>query len=379
MSTSTTKRRILFFTPYASRTGSEMMLLYILRHFDRTRYEAGLVCFARGELLNDIPSDIPVFIVPRNFNTSERIAFHLGVNPILYRLRKLAKNFKADIWYINTIMLPEVAKVAKEFSIPAITHFHELPLTYSYLEESDYRTIVDYSQLLIGCSEVTCKAIRDSGGKNVKLLYSFINEHSVEASEDRTRALRRQLGIADDDFVWVMSGTTSERKGFDLFPDIAEQLNDPKVHLVWVGSRINDGLVYYTEQRCHNSGSRTKIHLVGKQKEDYYNYLNIADGFLLTSRQDPFPLVMIEAALLGKPIAALPSGGVVEFVQEGMGLVTDDFSISKLVEAMRQVMEGEVATHPEVSQVRARQFTLASGLEGWSTLINESVGEIAVV
>lgn len=364
------KKRILFFTPFGTRTGSEMMLLYILQNIDRTRFDVGIVSFARGELLSEFPADIPVFIVPRTFSLFQKIQFHLGHNPTLNALRRVAQDFNADFWYVNTIMLPETVTIAKEFSIKLITHFHELPLTYIYLKGADMKGIITYSHTLIGCSEVTCEAIRQAGGKNVELLYEFVDPAKLVGNHERTGQLRRDLGIAESDYVWVGSGMTSERKGFDMLPDLAEELDDPRVHLVWVGSRIDDGLVYYTEQRCRNSKSKTRIHLVGKQKEDYCHYLNVGDGFLLTSRQDPFPLVMIEAAWLGKPIVSFPSGGVSEFVEEGMGVVTEDISVRQMVVAMRKVMDGSIATDPVSSKERASQFNVQNGYRNWTKIMD---------
>lgn len=367
-----TKKKILFFTPYATRTGSEMMLLYILEKLDRTRFEAGIVSFADGELLKEFPDDIPVYIVPKNFNIFQKISFQIGINPTLEYLRKLAKTFNADFWYINTTMIPEAVSVAREFSIKMVTHFHELPLTYAYLKGPEFKSIIDYSDLLIGCSQATCKALQDSGGKNVSLLYSFIDPDKVKKDDQRTAVLKEKLGIPKDDFVWILSGITSERKGFDLLPDVAQELNEPHVHLVWIGKKLDDGLVYYTEQRSHHSASATRIHFTGEQKEDYYHFLNMANGFLLTSRQDPFPLVMIEAALLGKPIVSFPSGGASEFVQEGMGIVTEDISVKQLVNAMRSVMNGQILTDSKKSIEIASQFNLENGYQNWIELIDKN-------
>ncbi|QRR02985.1 glycosyltransferase [Dyadobacter sandarakinus] len=366
------KKRILFFTPYATRTGSEMMLLYIVRKIDRTAFDIGIVSFADGELLQEFPDDVPVYIAPKKFNVLQKISYHVGVNPTLRYLRKLAKDFKADFWYVNTTMIPEAIMVARESSIKVITHFHELPLTYAYLSGNDFKSIIDYSHLLIGCSQVTCNALKAAGGAQVGLLYSFIDSSLVTRDTARAKVLRQQLGIAESDFVWVLSGMTSERKGFDMLPDIAQELNDPRVHLIWVGARIDDGLVYYTEQRCRNQASATRVHLVGKQKEDYYHYLHAGNGFLLTSRQDPFPLVMIEAALLGKPIVSFPSGGVSEFVEDGMGIVTEEISIKQLVHAMRAVMTGEVPADSNKSVAVASRFNVENGYNNWISLITKN-------
>lgn len=366
---SVSKQRILFFTPFGTRTGSEMMLLYITQQIDRSRYDIGIVSFANGELLQDFPPDVPVYIAPKKYNIAQKLMFHLGQNPTLNYLRKVSKEFKADYWYINTIMLPEVISVAKELGVKTITHFHELPLTYASLNSKDMKDMVDTSDLIIGCSQSTCEAINDLGAKNVKLLYSFIDADKVKIQPGRSNALRQKLGIPQNDFVWVLSGMTSERKGFDLLPDIANTLDQPNVHLVWIGEILDNGLVFYTEQRCVHSKSKTKIHLAGKQKEDYYNYLNMGNGFLLTSRQDPFPLVMIEAGLLGKPMVAFPSGGASEFVQNGMGVVTQDISVSQMVSAMKSMMNKEIITDADISRQWASQFNVKTGYENWVKLM----------
>lgn len=365
------KQRILFFTPFATRTGSEMMLLYIIQQLDRSLYDIGVVSFADGELLKEFPSDIQTFVVPRNYSIPQKILFKLGVNPTFTQLRKIARKFRADIFYINTTMLPEVTAIAREFNVKTVTHFHELPLTYAYLSTKDMDNIITQSTLLVGCSQVTCDAISEAGGKNVDLLYEFVDTEKISPTSGRTDLLRQKLNIPKDDYIWVLSGITSERKGFDLLPDIAEELNNPHVHLIWIGDKLNNGLVYYIQKRCTNSKPKSPIHLVGKQKEDYYNYLNMGDGFLLTSRQDPFPLVMIEAAYLGKPIVAFPSGGVSEFIQDGMGVVTEDISVKQMVAQMKKVMNSEIVTSAEKSKKRAESFTVQKGYESWKKMMNK--------
>ena len=52
------------------------------------------------------------------------------------------------------------------------------------------------------------------------------------------------------------------------------------------------------------------------------DYLAAADVFALTSREDPYPLVCLEAAALEKPIVCFASaGGAPEFVEEDCGFV----------------------------------------------------------
>ncbi len=347
-----------------------MMLWSMLRHFDRRRFQAGLICFQPGELLSDLPPDVPAWVAPYHLSSFQKMRNQLGFSPVKATIRRAHREFKPDVWYLNTMTLPETLALAPELGVPLITHFHEMPLSYAFINATEMQQVVTYSSLLIGCSEATSEGIRQAGGgEKVATLHSFIDTSAIKPAPARARELRASLGIPEGDFVWVMSGTTSERKGFDLWPDLALLLNDPHIHLVWLGSRLDNGSVWYTERRCAGVFS-TKIHLVGKQEADYHAYLEMADGFVLTSRQDPFPLVMIEAAYLGLPVVSFPSGGVSEFVQPGMGEVVDSWNLPDLVAAMRRVMTHQTPFDAGVAKQRAARFDVARQLPRWEELLS---------
>lgn len=371
------KKKILFITPLASRTGSEMMLWNVIRHLDRSRYEVAVASYAQGELLGELPADVKIFKVPGAFGTLERISYHLGRHPIVAALTNIQKEFKADLWYLNTIVLPKAASTAVSLNVPFVVHFHEMPLSYAYVNQEEFELIIRRSAHLIGCSEATCLGIRQAGGERVSLCYEFIEDKLRPVDPGQTAAIRQKFGIAADDFVWAMSGVPSERKGFDLFPDIAELLDDPKVHLLWVGGGgAKDGYISWVENRIASLRSGTRIHLAGKQKEQYDQYLHTADGFILTSRQDPFPLVMMEAASLGKPIVSFPSGGVSELLVEGMGLVTGDISARQMAEGMRSVMKGDLRCDPAISRERYAEFSIEKGMRRWNEVVELIVKEL---
>lgn len=365
------KTKILFITPLASRTGSEMMLLYIVQRLDRSKYEIAVASYADGELLNEMPPDVRVYKVPGTFNKLDRINYFLGRHPIVTALKKIQREFGADFWYLNTIVLPKAGETAVELGVPFVVHFHEMPLSYVYVNRTEFELLIHKSVQQIGCSEATCQGIREAGGKNVSLVYSFIDWKERPKDLRQVAELKKKFGIKEDHFTWIMSGVPSERKGFDLFPEIADKLDDEKVHLMWVGGGApDDGYMSWVTNRINSSTSKTKIHLAGRQKELYDQFLHLADGFVLTSRQDPFPLVMIEAATLGKPIVSFPSGGVVELVGEGMGAVTEDFSVRQLVTEMRKVMSGETPCLPEQSRARVNQYSIDRGMEMWNGVMD---------
>jgi len=371
MNISSTRRKILFFTPYATRTGSEMLIYYMLKYLDRSKFEAGLVAFAHGELLNDLPPDIPVFFAPGKFSIKDKIAFHLGFHPTHRAIKKISQAFKADLWYVNTVMLTDVVKMAKELQIPVISHIHELSAMFSQVSSTDFETVINDSSMLIGCSDTVCKCLMESGSKKVKRLYPFVDLHEIKPDPEKVKQIRKEWGVGPDDFVWIMSGTTSDRKGFDLLPDIALQIPaNANIHLVWVGNLSDDGLVYWTRKRCEQI-TNVKIHLIGAKKEDYASYLDAADGFILTSRQEPFGMVLVEAAWLGKPIVSFASGGPTEFITPELGSVIPNLDIALFVQSMLDWNKKLSTFDKEKSRKKALEFNVENGVAEWQRIIDE--------
>jgi glycosyltransferase involved in cell wall biosynthesis len=372
MRTKSDKKRILFITPLGSRTGSEMMLLNIVQRLDRSKYEIAVASYQPGELLADMPDDVKVYQIPGTFDTYDRISYYLGRHPIAAALTRIQKEFNADLWYLNTIVLPKAAETAVALDVPFVVHFHEMPLSYVYVGREEFCLLLSKALHIIGCSEATCQGIREAGADRVSLVYSFIQDTERPRVEDEVAAIRRKFGVDPNHRVWMMSGVPSERKGFDYFPQLAEELNDETIHLLWVGGGgADDGYTCWVERKIAASQSKTKIHLAGRQKEMYDQYLHASDGFVLTSRQDPFPLVMIEAATLGKPIVSFPSGGVSELVEPGMGVVTEDFSVRQMAGAMRRVMREEVLFDPEIAKRKVFQYSIDEGMKAWNLVMDE--------
>ena len=66
------------------------------------------------------------------------------------------------------------------------------------------------------------------------------------------------------------------------------------------------------------------------------------DVFALTSREDPFPLVMLEAAAAGVPLVCFAGGGgAPEFVQPDAGHVAAYLDVAGMAAAVSDLLERE--------------------------------------
>ena len=104
----------------------------------------------------------------------------------------------------------------------------------------------------------------------------------------------------------AMCGTASVRKGTDLFFRLAEGL--PDIQFLWIGTwfpkeaRDNPAYADFTK------GLAPNLFVTGLT-DNPYAYLNLCDLFVLTSREDPNPLVVAEAIALGKKVVGFAETG----------------------------------------------------------------------
>jgi glycosyltransferase involved in cell wall biosynthesis len=160
-------------------------------------------------------------------------------------------------------------------------------------------------------------------GKKIHLVYDF-SEFDKPGDQNAAPA-RQELNIPQSAFVIGGSGSIEWRKGTDLFLQIALRsvAEASDLRFLWVGGKLagweqDYDRVLYDLERMDLSG---KVIITGKQR-DVTGYFAAIELFALTSREDPFPLVCLEAASLGKPIICFAgAGGMPEFVGDDAGAV----------------------------------------------------------
>jgi glycosyltransferase involved in cell wall biosynthesis len=130
-------------------------------------------------------------------------------------------------------------------------------------------------------------------------------------------ALRTRLGLPKEARIVLGVGYADARKGADLFVDAGTQLvrEDPRVHLVWLGHH-DASLQPQLEAAIGRAGLAAHFHFPGRDADTDPWYAG-ADLFALTSREDPFPTVIMEALDAGLPVVAFAGvGGFDELVED---------------------------------------------------------------
>lgn len=361
MSVGSTPKKILFITPFFGRTGSEMQLFYILENLNTEKFKPFLFARNDGVLLKSLPKHIKYFIGYKKhknylYRLFRLLLYAINVNPIEFQLRRIQRKINADYWYINTIVNRDAYSVAVKLGINVICHIHEMPMYFDMVNAKTVENALK-SKICVGCSKVVCDVFDDMGHQNVHLLHSFVDDKHIVLNANNSNILS-QFNFSKDDFIWVISGSVNMIKGVDFVIPLLKKLKSNH-KIIWIGHIENSGTTKYS-LLAGSAKFKDRLFFIGKKSTDYYDYLNLGNACLSLSRQDSFPLVLQEAAHLGKPIVGFNSGGIEEYVNDKIGIVVNQLSFEALADAMSEVEKNYASYEKDYIKQYAKTYNAQS-------------------
>lgn len=359
------RKHIVFFTQTLNRTGSEIVLFNLLPYAMK-EFGVTVITKYKGELYDQLPAGVNKhFLYKKQFGgLSSKISNKLRNK---FAVDRILNKYHASTWYINTIMLGDILAYAEQYRVRTIIHLHELQQMYVLLSEENKKQLAEYPDQIIANSKASAEVIRQLGrSKPVEVIYPALDFSKIKpAGED----LRKKLSIAEDAFVWVMSGTLDHNKNPFLFVEIAKELKSRNANfrMVWIGG--NPGNVSIEQefvQAIKQNDCSNVIAWVPHTANRYYDYFSLADGFVLTSQFESFSLVTLEALYLQLPVVANPCIGVQEIVQDRYGYVAKEKNNAKeLAGKMYEYMSGQAVVDKEAVRRRALDFSIDKIAQQW--------------
>lgn len=158
------------------------------------------------------------------------------------------------------------------------------------------------------------------------------------------REVREQLGIPANSKLMLGVGYADLRKGVDLFVEAAARLAeaDPCFHAAWLG-HFDLTLEPALRARVRALGMEDRIHFPGR-KADTDPWYAGADLMALTSREDPFPSVVMEALDVGVPVVAYAgTGGAEELLMRGGGRMVPSIDADAFARACAGLLGDDAA------------------------------------
>lgn len=238
---------------------------------------------------------------------------------------------KVDLIYGNTILSAEIYPLLSAFNTPIITHIHELERSIGKYSSAAVRArFAGDSAALIACAEVVKQNLLSNhqpDSEKIHLIHEFIQPFDVG---NKRHSIRQKMGWRDDEIIVIGCGTMYWRKGTDLFIETAikvKQAGITQVRFCWTGPNYwdadNNGLGLWAdwEKKIEDNKMGEQLVFLG-EVDNSAGYFAAADVFFLSSREDPYPLVGLEAAFCGLPVICFEGGGgMSELVEDKAGFV----------------------------------------------------------
>jgi len=326
----TLKKRILFINHEESKTGAPKVLFDIAKKM-KNEFEVVMVSLDKGTMHEEFVKEFGEIVYPPKmyeFNDKLRIA------------RKIIGSINPDVVYANSISTYSYAIEARKQNISTIFHIHELEEGFKWgLMNVNKKYFNNWADKFIAVSD-NVKGFLINKMKcdesKIELINAFVSfEEILKKSEDISKEdVYREINKKEEEKIILSIGEVGSRKGTDLFIEAHKILKKKgyKFKFVWIGS------MRFKDQIKKSYKTRDMSFLFLGEKQNPFPYISASDIFVLSSREDPFPLVALESMVLGKPIVAFKdSGGMPEVIEGCCGVIVEEMNAESLANSIENV------------------------------------------
>jgi glycosyltransferase involved in cell wall biosynthesis len=300
---------ILFLLPRFSGGGAERVTLNLLTELYNRGYSVAIIVFdSSGPLLSMVPKAVPVYNL-------DKITLRKSIISLIKKVKQLNPNIIFSTFgYINVALLairwllPQKIKIwIREANLPSIS----LPNSpHSKLMTALYKLLYKRSDKLF-CSS---KRMREEfmlefliPGHIIEILPNPVDTEMIKSSISTIERFDNE-GVC-----YVASGRLTYQKGFDQLLRWFSALNNKTATLVILGDGDDRSKLI---QQSNDLNIQDQVKFIGFCKNPWKWYAG-ADVFLLSSRWEGLPNVVLESLTCGTPIIATSeSGGIAEIASQ---------------------------------------------------------------
>jgi glycosyltransferase involved in cell wall biosynthesis len=294
------RRRVLFLMPNLGGGGAERVIVTLLRHLDRSCFEPHLALVeAAGPFLKDVPADVPLYDLKAR---RVRHAFP-GIICLSWKLKPDAIHSAMCELNLAAILsrpfLPSNLRLLiREDSSPSAQNAQgrKHPLFWNWL----YREFYPRADKIICVGDYVLDDLAENFGIPRSKMARIYN--TVDVDMTRRLAEAGSNPYCGKGPHLVFAGRLSREKGADVLLDAMAQVRAaiPEADLTILGEGpLKPDLLAQRERL----GLNEAVRLIGFQPNPF-PYFKHADLFVLPSRFEGLPLVVLEVLAVGTPVVA---------------------------------------------------------------------------
>ncbi|MGH8029021.1 MAG: rhamnan synthesis F family protein, partial [Arenimonas sp.] len=304
------RETVLVVSHEASRTGAPILSLNIGQGYAR-KYNVVSLLLGGGPMVEAFLQESTFVIGP--------IKLRDEVMKTTLLMEQLVATLPLKFAVINSIESRWALESLNRLGVPTVNLIHEFAAytrprnafrdAIYWAGETVFSTPLTCENALAEFPELADKSFNIAAQGRCLLVAEELDEASIEREDERVRARLRPGGDRDDAIVVIGAGFVQQRKGVDLFIDIAAKvLGSPggrRFRFVWVGKGFdpeNDlGYSVYLADQLRRLGLEREVVFLDETSRIETVYA-ATDILLLSSRLDPLPNVAIDAMAHGLPV-----------------------------------------------------------------------------
>lgn len=312
--------------------GAERLLLWAARYHDRERYPLGVISLMSGGELADQIHETGVPLVELGQKKGRLTPG--GLIRLLGQIRRFRPQIlQGHMFHSNILVRIAHPVILRPGFVINTVHGESEPWHRRIIDTGTARLTDGFITFSPRAEEVFTSHSR--AGRPIRHIPYGIE---ILPKPERDKAdLREILGLPPHCFLWVTAGRLTRVKAFE---DMIEAFS-------LVRGKKNEGILIIAgegderpalERRIREKGLQKSIHLLGLRK-DVPGLMAAADAFVLSSRSEGNPLVLLEAMGASLPVVATKVGAVPTMAVEGKtALLVPPGRPALLAEAMEKVM-----------------------------------------
>lgn len=335
---------IVIFGHDAHFHGAQMLLLNMVNNLVRRMGCKVYIFLLQGGELAEAYSKLGSITI-----ISESIGEDSNIDVTLKRLKRMGY----DRAILNTTVSGSYTKLFKQNGFVVSNLIHELPsLIRAYGLEETLHEICTWSDDIVFSSEYSRSNLKEEFNVNIansRILPQGINLNSLYSDKDKIRTRTRDsIEVSEDCLIVIGCGFADFRKGIDIFIRVAKGVaaQIKKIKFIWVG-RLDPQIESYLLADIQNMDLQSIVVITGNiPQEKLFEYLLASDIFLLTSREDPLPSVVMHAFDAGLPVIGFKdAGGFSEILQSderggSVSYLDENAMMNKVLEVSNKILNG---------------------------------------
>ena len=312
------KLKVLFITHDTSRSGAPLLLYNFIKWLKELDYVEPFILIGRTDeldsqfaelgnvfysfaLKNSIGKSLLYKVYVRLYNSA------FGQKMYNYFLKFRIKSLKLDLIYSNTICNGNQMDFLNFLKINQVCHVHEGKRGIEICGPENFELVDKNASSYIACSKfVTNNLINNLNvnSEKVNLIYSSINV------SNNSKFIGKSNKLKSVQFVIGGSGGLGFGKGTDLIVPLMKNILKTRnnIKFVWVGGKKSSQEFIILQHEIDKNELNNHIEIISSVENPIEYYQNF-DLFILLSREDSFPLVCLENALLGNSVLCFEGGG----------------------------------------------------------------------